>query len=96
MRRTIHFTVSPHAVRRRTKVAIIGIATILAFIFLIPVVQVSFARPPMTEACASSSGQLISGCAHVLVQGYGSITYWLFGTGGFYGTLPNSGYGLTL
>ena len=76
--------------------AIIGLVAIIAFTFLVPVIQVSFARPPMTEACTNSAGQVISLCAHIEVQGYGSITYWLFGTGGFYGTLPNSGYGLTL
>ena len=76
--------------------AVIGVVAVLTFVFLIPVVQVSFARPPMTEACTNSGGQLISGCAHILVQGYESITYWLIGTGGFYSTLPNSGYSLTL
>lgn len=74
--------------------AVIGLATILAFIFLIPVVQVSFARPPMTEACTNSSGQITSLCSHIQVQGYASVAYWLFGTGGFYSTLPDSGYSL--
>ena len=76
--------------------AIIGIVVILASVFLTPVVQVSFARPPMTETCTNSAGQIINLCGHIQVQGYASLTYWLFGTGGFYGTLPNSGYSLTL
>ena len=68
--------------------AVIGLAIILAFVFLIPVVQVSFARPPMTEACTNTSGQIISLCSHIQVQGYASVAYWLFGTGGFYGACP--------
>ena len=75
--------------------AFIGLAAILAFALLVPVMQVSFARPPQL-ACTNSAGQLTSLCAHLNVDGYASITYWLFGTGGFYGTSPNSGYTITL
>ena len=75
--------------------AVIGAASFLAFVFLTPVIQLTFARPPLTEACSDSAGQLSSLCGHINVQGYASITYWLSGTGGFYGTLPSSGYILT-
>jgi hypothetical protein len=67
----------------------ISFAVVLAFMSFVPVAQVSFSQPPMTEACTNSAGQITSGCAHILVHGYGSITYWLFGTGGLYNNITS-------
>ena len=82
--------------RRGSKVAIIGLVTIIAFVLLIPVVQVSLALPLTPVDCTNPNGQLTSLCATIQMKGYASITYWLFGRGGFYETLPSTGYSLNL
>jgi hypothetical protein len=79
------------------KTAILGvsIAALLAFVFLVPAAQVNFWQPPMTESCTNSAGQLTSLCGHILVKGYGSISYWLFGAGGLYNSITSQ-YSFTL
>ena len=77
---------------RRALVLGISLAVALVFMFLVPVAQMTSSNPP-TQTCTNSSGQLTGFCSTVLiVRGYGSITYWLFGTGGFY-NIDSSQYG---
>jgi len=76
---------------RRAFILGISLAVVLAFMFFVPVAQITFSNPPMgTQTCTNSSGQLTGLCSSVLlVRGYGSITYWVFGTGGFYNTISS-------
>ncbi len=71
----------------KAKAAIMGVAVVIAFLFLVPIVQVGFSSSVLSPAsCSNSSGQLTSLCTSVLMHGYGSITFWLFGAGGLYAT----------
>ena len=79
---------------RKTKAAIVGIVFVLASVFLVPVAQVSFASPN-TQVCTTGN-QIISLCSSILVKGYGSVSYWLFGMGGLYTVLPYSRYSVVL
>lgn len=81
--------------RRRTA-AITGLVAIIAFVLLIPVVPVSYALPLTPVDCSKPNAQLTSLCSSIQMKGYASITYWLFGHGGFYETLPSTGYSLSL
>ncbi|HEV2120530.1 MAG TPA: hypothetical protein VGS11_10585 [Candidatus Bathyarchaeia archaeon] len=71
--------------RRMARAAVIGVGVVFAFLFLVPAVQVTFSQPP-AGGCTNSNGQLTSLCSSIGGHGYGSITYWLFGMGGFYFT----------
>ncbi len=64
--------------RGKAKAVIIGVAVVLAFVLLVPTVPVSF-----SSSLPNPCGQL-SLCASILMHGYGSITFWLFGAGGIY------------
>ncbi|HEV2226045.1 MAG TPA: hypothetical protein VGR56_04480 [Nitrososphaerales archaeon] len=79
---------------RKATAAIVGVAIVLVSVFLVPVAQVSFASP-RSQACTSGD-QITSLCSSILAKGYGSISYWLFGAGGLYTTLPYSGYSVVL
>jgi hypothetical protein len=80
---------------RRRNVAIVGLMVTIAFVFLIPVVQVSYALRLTPVDCSKSMANLPI-CASTQMKGYASITYWLFGRGGFYETLPTTGFTLSL
>jgi hypothetical protein len=83
--------------RRRSKAAVVGVAIILAFIFLVPITQVGFVLAPVPNPCPTTtpeSGSMSScGIAYYL-PGHASVTYWLFGVGATYGSVNNTGYGL--
>jgi hypothetical protein len=82
--------------RRGSKVAVVAIAVVLAFIFFVPVMQVGFVTVLPPTNCHSLYGEMISGCGYLYIPGKASITYWAFGIGGTYGSVNNSGYGLGL
>ena len=74
---------------------VVGLVTV-AFALLIPIVPVSLALPLTPVDCTSPNGQLTSLCASIQMKGNASLTYWLFGRGGLYETLPSAGYSLNL
>ena len=80
-------------VRRRSKVAVVVIVAVFAFVFLAPVIQVTFVLRPGN--CPSLSSW---GCMGFYDQGYGSFIYRLFGVGGTYlgSGFPNAGFGIVL
>jgi hypothetical protein len=79
--------------RRGSKVAVVAIAVVLALIFFVPVMQVGFVSAPYHCATEASG---ITGCGTLVLPGHASITYWALGIGGTYGSVNNSGYGLTV
>lgn len=76
---------------RRTKIAAAAIAVVLAFLFLVPMMQTNFviAAPPPNCNLRSAFG-----CVYFAKPGHSSVTYWLFGLGATYGSVNNTGYGL--
>jgi hypothetical protein len=79
--------------KRRNKIAVATIAAILAFIFFVPIAQVNFVQSPSGK-CTYTDQQ--SFLCSLTKAGHASITYWLFGYGGTYGTWTNSGYGVVM
>jgi len=74
---------------RRVFILGIPLAVVLAFVFFVPFAQMTSSNPS-AQTCTNSSGQLTGFCSSVLLlQGYGSISYWAFGTGGFYSTISS-------